>query len=68
MILNHLPTLLHLATQEDGSLPGKGLSAGQTLLYFVAAPMALFAVIAGIVVIATADRSKARSSDLSRID
>jgi hypothetical protein len=68
MILNHLPTLLHLSTQEDGSLPGKGLSATQTLLYFVGAPLALFLVITGIVVIATADRSKGRSSDLSRID
>ena len=68
MILNHLPTLLHLATQEDGSMPGKGLSIGQTLLYFVATPIALFSIIAGIVVIATADHSKGRSSDLSRID
>lgn len=68
MILNHLPSLLHLAAQEDGSLPGKGLSALQTILYFIGAPVALFLVIAGIVVIATADRSKGRSSDLSRID
>jgi hypothetical protein len=68
MILNHLPTLLHLATQEDGSLPGKGLTAGQTILYFIGAPVALFLIIAGIVVISTADRSKGRSSDLSRID
>jgi hypothetical protein len=68
MILHHLPTLLHLSTQEDGSMPGKGLSALQTILYFVAAPITLFLVIAGIVVIATADRSKARTSDLSRID
>ena len=68
MISSHLPTLLHLATQEDGSLPGKGLAAGQTLLYFVGAPIALFLIIAGAVVIATADRSKGGSSDLSRID
>lgn len=68
MILNHLPTLFHLATQEDGSMPGKGLTVAQTLLYFVAAPMGLFLVIAGLVVIATADRSKGHTSDLSRID
>lgn len=68
MILNHLPTLLHLATQEDGSMPGEGLTVAQTLLYFVAAPLGLFAIIAGIVVITTADRSKGRTSDLSRID
>lgn len=68
MILHLLPTLLHLSTQEDGSLPGPGLTALQTILYFVMAPIGLFAVISIVVLLVTADRSKGRTSDLSRID
>lgn len=68
MILHLLPTLLHLSTQEDGSLPGPGLTALQTILYFIVTPIALFTVIAIVVVLATADRAKGRTSDLSRID
>jgi hypothetical protein len=68
MILHLLPTLLHLSTQEDGSMPGPGLTALQTVLYFVLAPIALFTVISVVVLLATADRAKGRTSDLSRID
>jgi len=68
MTLHFLPTLLHLSTQEDGSMPGPGLTALQTVLYFVLAPIALFTVISFVVLLATADRSKGRTSDLSRID
>jgi hypothetical protein len=68
MILHLLPTLLHLSNQEDGSMPGPGLTALQTVLYFVLAPIALFTVISIVVLLATADRSKGRTSDLSRID
>jgi len=68
MILHLLPTLLHLSNQEDGSLPGPGLTALQTILYFIVTPIALFTVIAIVVVLATADRAKGRTSDLSRID
>ena len=57
-----------MTAQEDGSNPGQGLSALQTILYFVAAPMALFVAITVVVLISTADRSKIRKSDLSRID
>jgi len=68
MILHLLPTLLHLSTQEDGSMPGPGLTALQTVLYFVLAPIALFTVISVVVLLATADSAKGRTSDLSRID
>ena len=71
MIMHLLPqvtTLLHMTAQEDGSNPGAGLTALQTFLYFIAAPMALFAVITAVVTIATADRSKVSKSDLTRID
>lgn len=48
---------------EDGSMPGEGLSALETSLYFFAAPLGLFLLISVIVWAATADRkgSKAKS-------
>lgn len=49
-------------------MPGPGLTALQTVLYFVLAPIALFTVISVVVLLATADRAKGRTSDLSRID
>ncbi len=57
------------ALQEAGALPGQGLTAIQTILYFIAAPIALFSAITAIVLITSADKSKVKSSgDLSRID
>ena len=63
-----LPTLLHMTAQEDGSDPGKGLTALQTITYFIITPLALFLTITIVVVIASADRSKVSKSDLTRID
>ncbi|WP_449657315.1 hypothetical protein [Streptomyces johnsoniae] len=37
--------------RDDGDDPGSGLSVAETLGYFVVAPIALFAVIAGLVVL-----------------
>lgn len=68
MISHLFSTLLHASAQEDGALPGPGLTAFQTLLYFFITPVALFAGISVIVLIASADRSKNGKSDLSRID
>ena len=45
--------LLNLAiTQEDGSLPGQGLTALETFTYFFLAPAGLFLVISLIVYLA----------------
>jgi hypothetical protein len=48
--------------QEGGSLPGKGLGLAKTFLYFVGAPVALFLVITGVVLLATASRKGSKSS------
>ncbi len=38
-------------TRDDGDDPGKGLSVAQTLGLYVAIPLVLFAVIAGLVML-----------------
>jgi hypothetical protein len=56
---------------EDGSMPGEGLTALETSLYFFAAPIGLFLLISIIVWAATADRKggKAKSkSSLTQIE
>ncbi|MFF4355838.1 hypothetical protein [Streptomyces sp. NPDC001604] len=44
--------------RDDGDDPGNGLSVGETLGLYVLAPLALFAVIAGLVM--ALDKSKDR--------
>ena len=45
--------IINLAiNQEDGSLPGEGLSVLETVMYFVLAPTGLFVVISLIVYLA----------------
>ena len=69
-MINHLMTgLMHATVIEDGMKPGPAMPALQTFLWFVAAPVALFAGISLIVIVSTADRRKSYSSgDLTRID
>ncbi|OII63731.1 hypothetical protein BJP40_23095 [Streptomyces sp. CC53] len=54
MLLMSSPALA--LTRDDGDDPGPGLSVMETLGLFVVAPIALFAVIAGLVMVM--DRSK----------
>ncbi|MDT9685861.1 hypothetical protein RND61_27900 [Streptomyces sp. TRM76323] len=54
MLLMSSPALA--LTRDDGDDPGPGLSVVETLGLFVVAPIALFAVIAGLVMVL--DRSK----------
>lgn len=61
MILHLLPqlvTLAHQSSQEDGAMPGPGLTALQTILYFVVAPVALFLIITGAVLLGTRKSGK----------
>jgi hypothetical protein len=61
MILRLLPqlsTLAHQSSQEDGSMPGPGLSALHTMLYFVVTPVALFLIITAAVLLSTRKDSK----------
>ena len=62
MLLHTLISHVHQAAQEDGSLPGKGLSAIQTALIYFAAPIALFAAIAGIAYSLTGEKKKTSSA------
>jgi hypothetical protein len=45
-------------TRDDGDDPGPGLSVIQTLGLFVATPIALFAIIAGLVIMTDKTRKK----------
>ncbi len=45
-----------MINQEDGAMPGEGLTAVQTFLYFVATPIALFLVIGGLAWITSAPK------------
>jgi hypothetical protein len=49
MLLMTSPALA--LTRDDGDDPGPGLSVGETLGLYVAAPIVLFLVIAGLVVV-----------------
>ncbi|MFE9627251.1 hypothetical protein [Streptomyces sp. NPDC006527] len=61
MLLMSSPALA--LTRDDGDDPGTGLSVIETLGLFVVAPLALFAVIAGLVWVL--DRSKDRQDTTS---
>ncbi|MEI6867783.1 MAG: hypothetical protein WCK62_04710 [Actinomycetes bacterium] len=67
MLLHTLAATFHFAAQEDGSLPGKGLTAIQTVLLYVAAPVGLFTLIAGTAYALTGER-KSKSSAISHIE
>jgi hypothetical protein len=65
MLLMSSPALA--LTRDDGDDPGHGLSVIQTLGLYVLIPLALFAVIAGLVMVL--DRSHDRQDDTtSNID
>ncbi|AOP45828.1 hypothetical protein ACH4Q6_12650 [Streptomyces lydicus] len=48
-------------TRDDGDDPGPGLSVIQTLGLYVAAPIVLFLVIAGLVVLSDKSRKQTKS-------
>ena len=56
MLLMSSPALA--LTRDDGDDPGTGLSVGATLGLYVLAPLALFAIITGLVMVL--DKSKIR--------
>ncbi|MDQ0683901.1 hypothetical protein QFZ66_005611 [Streptomyces sp. B4I13] len=61
MLLMSSPALA--VSRDDGDDPGPGLSVVETLGLYVVAPLALFALIAGLVWVL--DRSKDRGDDTS---
>ncbi|MBK3645536.1 MULTISPECIES: hypothetical protein [Streptomyces] len=62
MLLMSSPALA--LTRDDGDDPGNGLSVIETLGLYVALPIALFAIIAGLVMVL--DRSHDRQDSTSR--
>ncbi|MHB9861687.1 hypothetical protein [Streptomyces sp. YIM S03343] len=56
MLLMSSPALA--LTRHDGDDPGQGLSVAQTLGLYVATPIALFVIIAGLVILADKSRTK----------
>ncbi|MFE2284032.1 hypothetical protein ACFXDJ_07665 [Streptomyces sp. NPDC059443] len=60
MLLMTSPALA--LTRDDGDDPGKGLSIAQTLGLYVAAPIVLFLVIAGLVMVGDKSRKGQKES------
>lgn len=58
MLLMSSPVLA--ANRDDGDDPGPGLSVAETLGLYVAAPLVLFAVIAGLVMVLDKSRKQQR--------
>ncbi|MCX3059166.1 hypothetical protein [Streptomyces beihaiensis] len=56
MLLMSSPALA--LTRDDGDDPGPGLSVAQTLGLYVAIPLALFAVISGLVILTDKSRKQ----------
>lgn len=52
---------------EDGSMPGEGLSALETALYFFGAPLGLFILISVIVWATTIDRKSGKAKKKSSL-
>ncbi|MFI1165147.1 hypothetical protein ACH4UM_16420 [Streptomyces sp. NPDC020801] len=63
MLLMSSPALA--LTRDDGDDPGSGLSVVQTLGLFVGIPLALFLIIAGLVIVLDKSRSKQRDTSRS---
>jgi len=53
--------------QEDGALPGEGLTAVETFVTFVAAPIGLFLIISFLAYVFTAERKKNAKANKSSI-
>ncbi|NJP69087.1 hypothetical protein [Streptomyces spiramenti] len=60
MMLMATSPAAHALVRDDGDDPGTGLSVFETLGYFVFAPIALFAVIAALVIVT--DKSRKQGS------
>ena len=47
-----------MGSTEGGALPGEGLTAVQTFLYFVATPVGIFLLISVLVLVGTREKKK----------
>ncbi|EFL15150.1 predicted protein [Streptomyces sp. C] len=65
MLLMTSPALA--VTRDDGDDPGPGLSIGETLGLYVAAPIVLFLVIAGLVMVCSTSRARTRPDPTGQV-
>jgi hypothetical protein len=59
--VSQLIHFLPMINQEGGALPGEGLTAIQTVTYFVLTPLALFLVIGGLAWITSAPKKEKKA-------
>jgi len=57
-----------MINQEDGFIPGPGLSALETIITFVVIPTAMFLVISLLTYVATAPRKQSSKSVITHIE
>jgi len=57
-----------MSAVEDGTVAGQGLSAIQTVITFIAIPVAMFAVIALLSWVGSAPRNAKKQSPITSID
>ncbi|WP_225832105.1 hypothetical protein [Streptomyces sp. NK08204] len=65
MLLMSSPALA--VARDDGDDPGKGLNVAQTLGLYVLAPVAIFAVIAGLVMVLDKSKIKHQKPTASKV-
>lgn len=65
--LSQAAQILPMIAQEGGAEPGEGLTAIQTFTYFVAGPIIVFSIIAGLSWFASAPK-KEKKDVINRID
>ena len=65
--LSQVVARLPMINQEGGAMPGEGLTAIQTFTYFVAAPVALFAIIGGLSWVASAPKKSKKVDVINQI-
>ncbi len=66
--LSSVAHLLPTIAQEGNAQPGEGLTALQTVTYFVALPIALFVVIGGLAYIGGRDKKAKKRDVVNSID
>jgi hypothetical protein len=59
---------MNMINQEDGFVPGPGLSALETIITFVVVPTVLFLVISLLTYAGTAKRKKSTKSVITHIE
>ena len=66
LISQNAIALVNRMAQEDGAMPGEGLTFMKAILYFGIVPLAMFAGITALVLLVNAPKKK--SSQLSSIE